>query len=323
MSKFRYARIASCFVASLAFAACGPVGAGGPGDSGGSGGVTGGGGHVGGGGSGGANQGDCNDAAKLVYTVDTNGTFSSFNPANMQFHDLGQLSCPNVGTCTDATGSTTTATPFSMSIDRNATAWVLYCSGKVFKVDTSSLSCEATSFQTNQMGFNVFGMGFAADQSMSTAETLYIAGGGLADLGLGGSSQMGTIAFPALTVSQVGSVNGWPELTGTGDAQLWGFFPSDALGFSAPHVGQIDKTSGNEMQSFDLPTLSGPPAAWAFAFWGDGFWIFLKTQSDSATKVYHVLRSNGQLAGSPLPTSGRTIVGAGVSTCAPIVGIHR
>jgi hypothetical protein len=258
----------------------------------------------------------------LVYTVDENNVLSSFNPQNLQFHDIGTLNCPTQATCMGQLGLPQPATPFSMGVDRSAIAWVLYCSGEVFRVDTRNASCTATSFQPNQQGFQVFGMGFVADQPMMAAETLYISGGDMGQIGMG-TSHLGKIAFPQMAVTPLGGqVSGWPELTGTGDAQLWAFVPDT----SPPKVSQIDKTTGRDIMSFPEPAIDGgminPPAAWAFAFWGGGFFVFLKRQLDQSTNVYRVNRPDGVLTPAVMNT-GRNIVGAGVSTCAPIIGIQK
>ena len=47
------------------------------------------------------------------------------------------------------------------------------------------------------------------------------------------------------------------ELTGTGDAKLWGFFP-DA---SNPRIEQIDKTSGAAVTTYNEASLAGMPTA--------------------------------------------------------------
>jgi len=247
--------------------------------------------------------GDCGDAAKLVYVVDESNTFSSFDPPTLTFTDLGTLDCP----------ADPGDTPYSMAVDRNAQAWVLYSSGALFQVDiVNGLACKATSFVSGQHNFVQFGMGFAANDVSSTDETLYIAGG--ASIG-SGSEEFGTIAFPSLAVTQHGTVDGSPELTGTGDAKLWGFFPDT----SPPKVSQIDKTSGASGTTFPAPSLAsvGTPKAWAFAFWGGDFWIFLERDIDSSTTVYQVKQSTGSVTAVKKNT-GRTIVGAGVSTCAPV-----
>ena len=171
-------------------------------------------------------------------------------------------------------------------------------------------ACSATSFASNT--FINFGMGFVSNTSGSTDETLFVAGGGMSAIG-SGSATLGTIAMPSLATAQLGTVAGSPELTGTGDAKLWGFYPDT----TPPKVDQIDKTNGAESNEFKLPTLQGTPAAWAFAFWGGDFWIFLKRSNDNSTKVYHLKSADGSIT-TAIANTGRTIVGAGVSTCAPI-----
>jgi hypothetical protein len=243
---------------------------------------------------------DCPDQAKLVYVVDENNMLSSFRPDLLQFTNIGTLSCvAQFG-----------ATPFSMAVDRSATAWVLYSSGELFQVSTTDASCTPTSFQPNQPGFGLFGMGFVSNAVGSNFETLFVAG---ADQIGTGTASLGTINMKNLVISRVGTVAGNPELTGTGDARLWGFFPEDAN----PRVTQIDKTSGNESNPYPVAIAAGTPMAWAFAFWGGDFWVFLQRDIDTSTKVYQVKGQGGAVT-VPLPDTGRKIVGAGVSTCAPL-----
>src|SRR5262249_21532829 len=149
-------------------------------------------------------------------------------------------------------------------------------------------------------------------------ETLFIAGGGYSQVDRA-TAQFGKIAFPARSVTALGSVSmGWPELTGTGDAQLWGFFPSET---GIPRIAQLDKASGSDNAHHDLNMLSGRPSDWAFAFWGDAFYVFLRRAAETSTIVYNVRRSTGALSTFDT-TPGYIIVGAGVSTCAPIVGVQ-
>jgi len=279
-------------LASLA--ACGPDGR----DDG-----TGGGGNGSGSGSGSGSGGggeNCSDSAKFVYTVDSNNTFSRWDATSKSFTDLGTLSCPSSGN------------PFSMSVDRDTIAWVLFDDNRVYRVDiTGNLACTATTWST-QGGLDPLGMGFSSKPPGSTDETLFIAGGGapLFDTG----STLAMLNTSTMQSSTVGTVTGWPELTGTGNAELWGWFPDS----SSPRVEQIDKTTGQGIQTFPLSSLAGEPAAWAFAFWGGDFWIFLQKDFELATTVYQIDGSTGSIKGST-PTSSRRIVGAGVSTCAPVV----
>ncbi len=252
---------------------------------------------------GGDGNGDnCSEAAKKVYTVDQNNQLSTFDATTKTFHDIGRLSC----------NASFGATPFSMGIDRSATAYVLYSSGQLFRVDTTSLACTPTSW-SSQLGLQQYGMGFSTDVAGGSTDTLFIAGGSTGVI-TNPTSTMARLDVNTMMASSVGTVTGWPELTGTGNAELWGFFP-DA---SATRVEQLNKASGAGLKTYQAPALAGTPAAWAFAFWGGDFWIFLMKNTETATTVYQMNGMTGAITGST-PFPGRTIVGAGVSTCAPTV----
>ncbi|MGZ3426538.1 MAG: hypothetical protein ACXVCV_07810 [Polyangia bacterium] len=293
----------------------GSGGTGGGGTGGTGGGGTGGTGGGGTGGSGGGTGTDgCTDAAKLIYTIDQDGTFSSFKPDQMNinnsvFTNIGKLAC-NAGGLYQ---------PFSMSVDRSANAWVEYVDqsgigkNKLFKVSTADASCTATAFTGNQQGFNEFGMGFVSNASGSTDETLFIAGGGT----VGGASSLGTLDMTSFMITKGGALTGDPELTGTGLAELWGFFPDLTMNTSQAHVAKIDKTSGTESNPISLGSAAGMAQAWAFAFYGGEFFVFLAKQG-GATTVYHVTMTGVK---DQLDTGSRHIVGAGVSTCAPTTPI--
>jgi len=246
----------------------------------------------------GQNGDGCSDEAKSVYVVDQNNTLSRFDPPTKAFTDLGQLNCP-------ASGG---ATPFSMGIDRTAVAWVLYSSGELFRVDTTSLNCTKSTW-TSQLGIQQFGMGFSTDAAGGNVDTLFIAGGSGPTQPTSQLAKLSTTTFQA---QGVGTVQGWPELTGTGNAELWGFFP-DA---TSPRIAQLDKTNGSALKTYPL-TIAGMPTAWAFAFWGGDFWVFLMKGLETSTTIYQY-DATGQPKSMKM-APGRTIVGAGVSTCAPVI----
>jgi len=274
---------------------------------GGAGGSGGGAGTGGTGGSGGTGGGDgCAAEAKLVYVVDVNNTFSSFDPSKVgtgasPFTELGRLSCP----------AYSGATPFSMSVDRNAVAWVVYDDGELFKVEIkSSLRCTATAWMP-QGTVARFGMGFVSDTPGSSDETLYVSGSPLT--GSLNTTTFGTLNTTSFQFSALGALSGAPELTGSGDAKLFAFFPN----VSPPRVSQLDKGNGTALTTYEAPTLAGRPLAWAFAFWGGDYWIFLQRDTEASTQVYQMKGQTGVVS-TAVPSTGRTIVGAGVSTCAPI-----
>jgi hypothetical protein len=272
------------------------------GGAGGSAGSTGGG-TAGMGGSGGGDPSGCPDDAKTVYVVALDRTFSAFDPRTKTFRDIGTLACPAAGG----------AGPFSMSISRDAFAYVLYDDGELFKVSTADLSCTPTGF-TPGTTYKVFGMGFSTDAAGGTTDSLFIAGG----QSVVPMSKLGRLDVGSFAPTPLVDLPGWPELTGTGDAKLWGFFPDQPGGGSTPFVARIEKTTGALSSSFPAPSLAGSPNSWAFAFWGGSFWIFLKRDSDGSTNVYEMKAADGGVSPA-LMNTGRTIVGAGVSTCAPLV----
>jgi hypothetical protein len=287
---------------SLVFVACGPGGRDerdGDGDGSGS-------------GSGSGNQDNCSDAAKLIYTIDASNTLSKFDPSTKTFTDIGELDCPTTALL---------AGPFSMGVDRDAVAWILFSNGLggvdgLYRVDTTTLACTKASWATQQ-GLVVFGMGFSSNVAGSTDDTLFVAGG---TDNMAPTSKLATVSISSFQATPVGSVTGWPELTGTGNAELWGWFPDE----SAPRVEQINKTTGAALKTYPLAALAGKPSSWAFAFWGGDFWVFLGLDDMDLplpTKIYQVDGTTGQIESTTdtAATKARNIVGAGVSTCAPVV----
>lgn len=245
---------------------------------------------------------NCAEAARWVYVVGSGNNFLRFYPDELRFEQIGTLSCTSGG-----------ITPFSMAVDRNALAWVLHTDGRIYHVSTTDASCNVSDFAPNQQDLARFGMGFASLHEGSNEEALFVAGGPESSIA-SGTSTLGSLETLDLTIATIGTIPGWPELTGTGRGELWGFFPDT----SPASVRQIDKESGETIQTFDLQPLQGiTPSAWAFAFWGGRFYIFLQRMMDMSTHVWELNPETGEV-NDVLPNTGYRIVGAGVSTCAPI-----
>jgi hypothetical protein len=215
-----------------------------------------------------------------------------FEPDTLAVTLVGPLSCPQNGG---------TATPFSMSVDRSGTAWVLYNDGKLYNVSTSDASCQATNFVPDQLGFDKFGMGFVSNSAGSEDETLFIAG----EFGLG------SIDTSSLTVTAHGEFgfSAAAELTGNANAELFGLF----YGFP-PYISKLDKT--NSALGAEQP-LDGVDAGtgFAFAFWGGSFWVFTGSSSSKVDRYDPISKT----VENKIPSLGFKVVGAGVSTCAPVV----
>jgi len=239
--------------------------------------------------------GQCADGAELIYVVDSQDQLLSFDPRrlpNDPFKLIGVMNC-------GAGGS-----PFSMSVDRSGTAWVLYTDGGLFEVSTLDAKCKASGFFTS----NTFGMGFTSDVPGGKAEKLYIA------------ANDGSHALSYLDTTQdipskhaVGTLpeGRHPELTGTSEAKLYGFFP---LSFDTSFVQEIDRKTGALVGTkWELGDRLESVSAYAFAQWGGVFYIFV---TDGPSTVRTIDRTTGayQIVMNNIPNR---ITGAGVSTCAP------
>jgi hypothetical protein len=247
------------------------------------------------------------DNTKLIYLVSTNNDFLSFDPRklpNDPFHVIGKLHCRTGGS------------PFSMSVDRNGVAWVLYGDGQIFKVNITDAKCEATAFRAGSAGSVTFGMGFATDKPGGDAEKLYVADNDF-------TNQLSSIDPKDLVPHRIGTLSAVetqnPELTGTSEARLFGFFPAEA---SPSFVQEIDRTSAQPIgKKFQLGAEPlGNVSAYAFAQWGGVFYIFTTITDLDTFEENSMVRTIDRTTGkyrTIMTHVGYRISGAGVSTCAP------
>jgi hypothetical protein len=259
----------------------------------------------------------CSDAARLVYVLSDANELYSFRPDMRMFTRIGTLTC------------NTTMQPNSMAIDRNAVAWVNYVdssggfgdsAGAIYRVSTTDAHCTSDAPINLTSGWFRLGMGFSSDATSGSAETLFVAA--TADPLGGGSDGLGRIDPASLNVVPIGSFSGSlmgqsAELTGTGDGRLYGFFTTTPV-----QIAQIDKTSGATSMARSLSQVE-TPAAWAFSFWGGDFYLYTAPDPTlnpgRTTNVTRYRPSDGSVDASYMTNIGFTIVGAGVSTCAPIL----
>jgi hypothetical protein len=245
---------------------------------------------------------DCPDAdATYVYVVTQQNELFSFYPPDLAFKLIGTLVCPTGGSG---------ATPFSMAVDRRGVAYVLYDDGQLYRVSTATAACVKTSFVPGQDGFRTFGMGFASDTA-GAAEKLYVTDNDMDNV-LRGLGAIDTSTFALSFVGSFGTAMRRSELTGTGDGRLFAFWPDPTGASSASHLSELDKATGRIVAQTNLP-FGRSDSAFAFAFWGGDFWIF--TSSGGSSDVNRYRPTDGT---TTTPTTHpSTIVGAGVSTCAP------
>ncbi len=279
------------------------------------------------------------DGVDLIYVVDEQNELLSFDPrllaqgANVAFHKIGTLACPAGPSWSDwaANAMTDVATPFSMGVDRNAVAWVLYSSGEIFNVKTSDASCIGNSgYQQGpdgnpQNGMEVFGMGFVTDTAGGNTEHLYLGGGDIMATPGGSLAVLDPTSPAHATLVPAGLPNQGqdsPELTGTGAGQMFGFYPGTSTAF----VQEISKAGAATGMKWNIPGGLGTTKkirAWAFAQWGGVFYIFVTTDDDgmgtNLNSTVHSIDKASNTHKVELQNLPYTIVGAGVSTCAPTV----
>lgn len=245
----------------------------------------------------------CLDRGRFIFLLDIDHQLVRLEPESLDLTLIGPLECDP------------SETPISMSIDRDGVAWVLYTDGRIHHVSTSDGSCTPSTFEPNQEDFEVFGMGFVSITEGSDDETLFVAGGLYADFVPGGTARLGRIDSSTLALSPIGPVPGWPELTGTGGGDLWAFFPQT----TPPSVRLLNRESAEATRTIELNELNiSDVINWAFAFWGGRLFLFLQQRADPSTSIWQLDPTTESLSEARAET-GYSIVGAGVSTCAPLV----
>ncbi len=239
---------------------------------------------------------DCPDAgATLIYVIGSANDLYSFYPPTLAFTKIGTVACKSA------------SSPFSMGVNRLGTAYSVFADGNLFQISTANAACQPTAYTPNQQGFDTFGMGYASNAD--GGDTLYIVQVDFKNPSMG----LGIIDTTAFTFGFVGSFvpNLTPEceLTGTGDGRLFALCLSTSTGST---LAQIDPATA-KIVGEDLLTTGSGQEALAFAFWGGNFWIFTSPGSTTTVTEYDPIAKTETVR----TTLAATIVGAGVSTCAP------
>lgn len=247
------------------------------------------------------------DNTKLIYVVSTSNDFLSFDPRKLPgnpFHLIGKLHCGR-----------NPMSPFSMSVDRNGVAWVVYGDGEMFKVNITTAKCEASNYVPGSSGALQFGMGFSTDKPGSDTEKLFLAANdSTMDLSsVDTAHDLKPHHLGTLTAAEDQN----PELTGTSEARLFGFYPSIV---SPSFVQEINRSNGSPVGKkwFLGSDPLGQVSAYAFAQWGGVFYIFATVDDgfEENSTVRTIDRTTGKYR-TIMSHLGYRISGAGVSTCAP------
>ena len=259
-------------------------------------------------------KGACRDGAcvdtcalrdvELIYVVDDHGTLSSFDPRKLPgdpFQRVAKLACNPQSSLN------------SMAVDRAGVAWLDYHDGKVFRASITDGHCAATGAAPRGAPKD-FGMGFVSDGPKATTEKLFVAGGH-ADEPTKVLATLDTSVTPP-TWNPIGTAEMEgenAELTGTGDGRLFAYFPSPGAGF----VQELDRSTGRPLgPRWTLDARARHVSAYAFAHWGGVFYVFVTLDGNSTVRAIHMKSGAQELVMDHLPAM---IVGAGVSTCAPLL----
>jgi len=208
---------------------------------------------------------------------------------------------------------------FSMGVDRQGSAWVQFSDQQIRKVDITKVSeCSDPGFVPGQGGVENFGMAFVSNSAEDKCDRLY--GNhynGVAEAPM--ASEFFSLDPQSLAQVLHGKSDfGLAELTGTGDGRAFLFAGPDPS-----KLVEVDKSSGATLDTIPLPGVK-TGGGFAFAFFGGDFYFFTDNMSDNKSEVTHLdyddSDNNGQqdlkviYQDAPL-----RIVGAGVSTCAPVI----
>ncbi|MCA9583080.1 MAG: hypothetical protein KC416_14875 [Myxococcales bacterium] len=231
-----------------------------------------------------------------------------FEPDKKTLTPLGELNCPG------AQG------PSSMAVDRSGHAWVYYqATDAIFRVNLDDLSCAATEYDGEKTNFGKMGMAFVADSQDAPDETLYIAG----RVGTTDTGKLATLDTDTFEIDMRGEFDNFGELTGNGIGEVWAF----RANMPPRELYELDKSNADILRTFsaaeiDTETSSGA-SGYAFAFWGGSYYLFYRSvqkhQADDTTTsgIWKLDPDTGEIE-EVVEESGHTIVGAGVSTCAPV-----
>jgi hypothetical protein len=240
----------------------------------------------------------CDSKTQYIYTLAQDNTLSQFYPPNLSFNTVGRVNCRGV-----------LGSPFSMAVDRYANIWSVFTDGKIYRINPANAGCVSTTFAAFQHGFTTFGMGFSSNTPGSWDETLYVSNSDGSGLGKIDTTTMRLTTIGSGYSGLSGGTTGRAELTGTGDAKLYGAFEGSPF-----QVDEINKANANILSSAAQTgvTTGSSGSNFAFASWSGDFFLFVG--DGSSTNVYQYVPGVGT---TMVAHTSLVIVGAGVSTCAP------
>jgi hypothetical protein len=246
---------------------------------------------------------ECAPNTDLIYVLSDDGELWSYDPVNNAFDQItANLGCPQNAA-------------FSMSVDRNGVAHVMFQNDDIYTVDVNNPNqCMDPMYQPGQLGFNKFGMGFVSNDEFDPCDKLYAHSWN----GQGGFSEgpntgrLGRMDPATLVMEEIGFINyNGGELTGTGDGRLFAFAGNPAK------LVEYDKETAQVLATEQLNmNLTN---AFAFGFYGGDFYLFTEANNNpTVSKVTHYDYDDTKGLSTVVMAAPIRIVGAGVSTCVPL-----
>lgn len=254
----------------------------------------------------------CAPVTDDIVVVTFDGEVATFDPSTTTFETV----IPSLGALPGCGNSL-----YSMSLDRAGRAWLQFDDGTLARVSLADPdACELVEVDTSAVEIDSFGMGFVSTGADDPCELLF---GHRNPFGGAAPGELFAIDPVTLHADDVGaSAYAAAELTGTGDGRLFamGRDPGGVV-----ELADIDPGTGVVLATTPLDDLD-LQGGFAFATWGGDVWFFTASDEHPGRSEVNMLDADDSdgngvqdltevVATVPL---GDVIVGAGVSTCAPI-----
>lgn len=239
----------------------------------------------------------CDAGDDSIVLLTSGAQLYRFDPETVTTSLVGQLACG--------------ASFNSMSVSRSGALYLSSDIGELYIADADTLGCEKTPFDAAQVNFIRYGMGFTADD-VPEGETLFIAPRNE----FGQVDRLGRIDLDDYELHTVGY---FPtpvpaaEVKGTSDGRL--FLIHVGTDTENARLVEVDKDTAMLGDAIELP-VGQNYQAFDFAFWDGAFYVFVSLGGETTATVYRYVPATGFL--DVLGSVPVVVVGAGVSTCAPL-----
>ena len=240
-----------------------------------------------------------------IFVLSITAELWKYFPETNTFDSLGPIGCG------------LPPTTFSMAVDRTGFAWVQYQGGELRKVSVTNVAnCTDPNYPLGQTAVANFGMAFVSNSESDACDRIY----GNTATGLPEGNNVAdffSIDPVTLKATIIGKSNyGTAEVTGTGDGRAFFF-----AGANPAKLVEIDKATGKSLNVIPLPGVE-LGNAWAFAFFAGDFYFFTNSKGGPGSEVTHIDYDDSDNNGKQdikqiVDNAPISIVGAGVSTCAP------